>query len=56
MHEKFRTQLRPSSDGHYVTSLLLNENNQKLNNIKSGSIWRLTNLLKNLKRTKRLEV
>lgn len=55
MHKKFRTQLRPSSDGHYVTSLLLNENNQKLNNIKSGSIWRLTNLLKNLKRTKRLE-
>ena len=55
MHERFRTQLRPSSDGHYVTSLLLNENNQKLNNIKSGSIWRLTNLLKNLKRTKRLE-
>ena len=34
----------------------MNENNQKLNNIKSGSIWRLTNLLRNLNRTKRLEV
>ena len=56
VYEKFRKQLGRSSDVHYKTSLIWKGNHRPLNDNKSGSIGRLTNLLGNLKGTKRLEV
>ena len=56
VNEKFRKQLERFSEGHYEAILIWKENPPHINDNKLRSKGRLTHLLRNLKRTKRLEV
>ena len=55
-YDKFRKQLGRNSKGFYEKNLTWEESHSLLNDNKYGSIGRLNNLVKNLRRTNKLEV
>ena len=56
MYDKFRTQLGHNSGGYYETNLIWKDSYSLLSDNKCGSIGRLNSLVKNLRRTNKLEV
>ena len=55
MYDKFRKQLRRNSEGYYETNLVWKESHSLLSDNKYGSIGRLNNLVKTLRRSNKLE-
>ena len=55
VYDKFRKQLGCNSEGYYETNLIWKESHSLLSDNKYGSIGRLNNLVKNLRRTNKLE-
>ena len=53
--DKFRKQLGRNSEGYLETNLIWKESHSLLSDNKYGSIGRLNNLVKNLRRTNKLE-
>ena len=56
IYDKFRKQLGRNSKGYYETNLIWKEGHSLLSGNKYGNIGRLNNLVKNLRRTNKLEV
>ena len=55
VYDKFRKKLGRNSEGYYETNLIWDESHSLLSDSKYRSIGRLNNLVKNLKRTNKLE-
>ena len=55
VRDKFHKQLGRNSEGYYETNLIWKESHSLLSDNKYGSIGRLNNLVKNLRRTNKLE-
>ena len=55
VYDKFRKQLRRNSEGYYETKLVWKESHPLLSDNKYGSIGRLNNLVKTLRRSNKLE-
>ena len=53
---KFRKQLGRNSEDYYKTNIIWKESHSLLSDNKCGSIGRLNNLVKNLRRTNKLEM